>query len=277
MRVEKKITTSSANSNDVSARRKALNLGGQLGLVADGDYKPANASVAARGEHRQRKLIANYQKNLESIYQLALDHTPSDVTGIDLDPDWLYHFFEMAEKIHNPKMQDLWARILAREIVKPGNFTIETLDTLKKLTQREALILERALGLGSTFNNETRLKLLSRYRVTGGWTTYFRNNPIRLIDLSKCGLPYSSILTMIHAGILHPEEFETGRLTKGEEIKVTYPHKQLSLIPKIPHIVVGYYRFTNIGNELAQLVSPKLESNVFEVIRSTLNDDFVIQ
>ena len=274
--MEKKIITSSSESNEASARRKALNLGSQLGLMADGDYKPANASIAARGEHRQRKLIASFQKNLESVYQLALEHTPSDVTGIDLDPDWLYHFFEMAEKIHNPKMQDLWARILAREIVKPGNFTIETLDTLKKLTQREALVLEKALGLGSTFNNETRLKLLSRYRVTGGWTTYFRSNPIRLMDLSQCGLPYSSILTMIHAGIIHPEEFETGKLPKGEEIKLTYPHKQFSLIPKIPHIVFGYYRFTNIGNELAQLIFPKADSNTFDIIRKTLAEDFRI-
>ncbi len=275
--MEKKLASASTNTNDASARRKALNLGSHLGLATDGDYKPATASIAARGEYRQRKLIANYQKNLESIYQLALDHTPSDVTGIDLDPDWLYHFFEMAEKIHNPKMQDLWARILAKEIVKPGNFTIETLETLKKLTQREAMILERALALGSTFNTENRLKLLSRYRITGGLTSYFRSNPIRLFDLSQFGLPYSSILTMIHAGILHPEEFETGKLSKGEEIKLTYPHKQFSLTPKTPQIVFGYYRFTNIGNELAQLVMPKAVSNTYESIKKTLAEDFLVQ
>lgn len=274
--MEKKITTSANHNSEASARRKALKLGSQLGLVADGVYKPANASIAERGEHRQRKLIASYQKNLESVYQIAIEHTPSDVTGNDLDPDWLYHFFEMAEKIHNPKMQDLWARILAKEIVNPGNFTIETLDTLKKLTQREALILEKALGLGSTFNNETRLKLLSRYRVTGGWSSYFRSNPVRLFDLSQFGLPYSSILTLTHAGILHPEEFETGKLVKGEEIKLTYPHRQFTLSPKIPHIVFGYYRFTNIGNELAQLVTPKVENNIFKAICETLAEDFFV-
>ena len=273
--MEKKITATSQNS-EVSARRKALNLGNQLGLVADGDYKPANASVAARGEYRQRKQIASYQKNLESVYQIALEHTPSDVTGIDLDPDWLYHFFEMAEKIHNPKMQDLWARILAKEIVSPGNFTVETLETLKKLTQREAQILERALGLASTFNNETRLKLLSRYRVTGGWTTYFRSNPIQLFDLSQFGLPYSSIVTLTQAGILHPEEFETGKLAKGDPIKLTYPLRQFTLQPKIPHMVFGYYRFTNIGNELAQLVTPRVENSIFDTIRQTLAKDFKV-
>ena len=270
------MTTTANQNNDVSARRKALNLGNQLGLVADGDYKPANTSIAARGEYRQRKQIASYQKNLESVYQIALEHTPSDVTGIDLDPDWLHHFFDLAEKIHNPKMQDLWARILAKEIVSPGNFTVETLETLKKLTQREAQILERALGLASTFNNETRLKLLSRYRITGGWSTYFRNSPIQLFDLSQFGLPYSSISTLIQAGILHAEEFETGKLAKSESIKLTYPLRQFTLLPKIPHIVFGYYRFTNIGNELAQLVTPRMENSIFDLIRQTLSKDFKV-
>ncbi len=273
--MEKKLTTVN-QSSDVSARRKTLNLGSRLGLAADGDYNPANASVAARGEYRQRRQIAGYQKNLESVYQIALEHTPSDVTGIEPDPDWLYHFFEMAEKIHNPKMQDLWGRILAKEIVSPGNFTIETLVTLKKLTHREALIFERTLGLASTFNGEARLKLLSRYRLTGGWITYFRGNSIQLFDLSKFGLPYSGILTLIQAGILHPEEFETGKLAKGEWVKLTYPRRQFTLRPKIPHIVFGYYRFTDTGNELAQLVTPKAENAIFDAVRQTLAKDFII-
>ena len=70
-------------------------------------------SVAERAQYRQRKQLSQHQTNLESIFALALNYTPSDVTGVELDPDWRYQFFKMAEQIHNRKMQDLWARILA--------------------------------------------------------------------------------------------------------------------------------------------------------------------
>ncbi|MCL1078822.1 TIGR03899 family protein [Parashewanella spongiae] len=261
----------------VSARRKVLQLGVQLGLAVDGDYKPSEASIAARGEYRERKTLVSYQANLESIYNQAIEHTPSDVTGIDLDPDWLHNFFKMAEQIHNPKMQNLWSRILAKEIIKPGNFSIRTLERLKQLTQREALILEKALGLGCTINGETRLKLIYCSKLTGGLQLYFRSSSVTSIDLSLFGLPYSSILSLINAGIIHHDEFETGRLTKNQSVTLTYPHTQLTLKPKRGNLIFGYYRFTSIGNELAQLVFPNVDTKFTKAMSALMKNDFDVQ
>ena len=137
---DKKIT----ETTDISARKKTLLLGRMLGLASEDDYRPSTASVAERAQHRQRKLLSAHQANLETIFALALNYTPSDVTGVDLDADWGYQFFQMAEQIHNPKMQDLWARILASEIVSPGNFSQRSLAVLKQFTFREAILLEKA-------------------------------------------------------------------------------------------------------------------------------------
>ncbi len=57
-----------------------------LGLASEQDYKPANASVAERAAFRIDKQQAQYQRNLENIYAMALSYTPSDVTGVELDP-----------------------------------------------------------------------------------------------------------------------------------------------------------------------------------------------
>ncbi|MGL5359238.1 MAG: TIGR03899 family protein, partial [Shewanella sp.] len=165
-----------SDPQQVSARKKALLLGRQLGLASEQDYRPAQSSITERAQYRAQKRATEYQTNVETIFALALSYTPSDVTGVELDPDWSHQFFMMAEQIHNRKMQDLWARILASEIVNPGNFSLRTLALLQQLTYREAQLLEKALTLAAKVNQEPRLKLISGYRLTGGIGQYFRKN-----------------------------------------------------------------------------------------------------
>ena len=264
-------------TSDVSARKKALLLGRQLGLASEEDYRPSNASVAQRAEHRIRKQQAQYQANLETIYALALSYTPSDVTGVDLDLDWSHQFFQMAEQIHNRRMQDLWARILASEIVNPGNFSLRTLAILKQLTQREAIILEKALGMAIKMNQESRLKLISGYRVNGGLGQYFRKSTATNLGLSQFGLQYSNILTLVEAGILHRGEFEIGILNSKTPIHFSLTNSQMKLTPKGGHLLFSYYRFTPVGDELAQLIQPKPDNDYVKALQALFAKDFKIE
>nr|PMI00099.1 TIGR03899 family protein [Shewanella sp. 10N.286.48.A6] len=261
----------------VSARKKALLLGKVIGVASEEDYRPSSASIAERAEYRLRKMHSQHQQNLETIFKLALTYTPSDVTGEDLDPDWSYQFFQMAEQINSRRMQDLWARILASEIVKPGNFSLRTLATLKQLTQREAQVLEKALGMSVKLNNETRYKLLNGYRIHGGFKQYFRKSTLVNLGLSKYGLPYSSILTLVDAGILHSSEFETGTLEKGGAIQLTLTDNKLNIQPNSNNLLFSYYRFTPIGDELSQLVHPKVDSAFVKDLTALLSRDFKVE
>ncbi|MBR9729458.1 TIGR03899 family protein [Shewanella intestini] len=265
---------SSNESSQVSARQKALQLGRVLGLASEADYRPSNASINERGQFRLQKQLNQHQENLEAIFALALNYTPSDVTGVELDPDWRYQFFKMAEQIHNRKMQDLWARILSSEIVNPGQFSLRTLAVLTQLTLREAHIFEKALGLAVKINNETRFKLLSGYRITGGLKQYFRRDNAISIGLSKFGLPYSSILTLVDAGILHKSEFETGVLESKTPITLNLNAEQLLLSPKSKHLLFTYYRFTPIGDELSQLIQAQGDSQYINTVQQVLSKDF---
>lgn len=83
---EEKLPREIEEPGQASARKKALRLGRLLGLASEQDYKPANASVAERAAFRIDKQQAQYQRNLENIYAMALSYTPSDVTGVELDP-----------------------------------------------------------------------------------------------------------------------------------------------------------------------------------------------
>ncbi|RPA63196.1 TIGR03899 family protein [Shewanella frigidimarina] len=270
------VTTTQDDNTQVSARKKTLLLGRIIGLASEEDYRPSTASVAERAEYRQRKQLSQYQTNLESIFALAINYTPSDVTGVELDPDWRYQFFQMAEQIHNRKMQDLWARILASEIVNPGNFSLRTLAVLLQLTFREALIFEKALGMSVKINTEPRFKLLSSYRINGGMKQYFRKHTQTNFGLSQFGLPYSSILTLVDAGILHKSEFETGLLNSNEHIQLTMCNATLLLKPKHQHLLFTYYRFTTVGDELCQLIQAKSDDEFINAVKTMLAKDFMV-
>ena len=43
---------------NMSARKKALLLARVIGLASEGDYRPADSSVAERALHRQRKTLS---------------------------------------------------------------------------------------------------------------------------------------------------------------------------------------------------------------------------
>jgi uncharacterized repeat protein (TIGR03899 family) len=270
------VTQIQDGNTQVSARKKTLLLGRIIGLASEEDYRPSTASVAERAEHRQRKQLSQHQANLESIFALALTYTPSDVTGVELDPDWRYQFFQMAEQIHNRKMQDLWARILASEVVNPGNFSLRTLALLTQLTLREAQIFEKALGMSVKINAEPRFKLLSSYRINGGIKQYFRKHTQTNFGLSQFGLPYSSILTLVDAGLLHKSEFETGLLSSNENIQLTMCNATLTLKPKDQHLLFTYYRFTTVGDELCQLIQPKSDNEFIHTLQTILAKDFIV-
>jgi len=264
------------NALDMSARKKVLRLGRLLGLASEQDYHPANATLGQRASFRLAQQQQQYQQNLENIYAMALSYSSSEVAGAELDPDWIHQFFQMAEQIHNRKMQDLWGRILASETVNPGNFSLRTLATLQQLTLREAQLMEKALGMTVKINNEQRGKLLGNYRVAGGLGQYFRKHSAVNLGLSQFGLPYSNLLTLMDAGLIHKSEFETGILPAKQAMTLQLNQQQLTITPKNNHLLFGYYRFTAIGEELAQLVPPRQDLAYVDALKTLLQQDFQV-
>lgn len=80
------------------------------------------------------------QQNIESVINRAASELSAvaSVSDIPVDEDWISEFFNCVANISNPQMQILWGKILAGEVENPGQFSRRTLDSLKKLTQKEA-------------------------------------------------------------------------------------------------------------------------------------------
>jgi hypothetical protein len=56
--------------------------------------------------------------------------------------DWVARYIESASQVTDETMQELWGRILAGEIKKPGSFSFRTLDVVSNLAQHEAKFFE---------------------------------------------------------------------------------------------------------------------------------------
>ncbi|WP_276201990.1 TIGR03899 family protein [Salinivibrio socompensis] len=124
--------------------------------------------LAHRSANRQRQVMQKQQANLEAIIAHTYESCHSE-TAQTPDPDWLVRFFDLARNIHGHAMQQLWAKILKQEMLRPGNTSIKALTLLETMTQREAQALQRACALSSTFGQDSTKKLVTGFRRRQGW------------------------------------------------------------------------------------------------------------
>lgn len=98
-------------------------------------------SVLVRKEYR--KQVNRQSVAAAMIEDLSLSENQSEeeitVPPADLDSDWLNVFERYAEDASTDRMQNLWGRVLAGEIRKPGRYSMRTLRFLSEFSQADAL------------------------------------------------------------------------------------------------------------------------------------------
>jgi uncharacterized repeat protein (TIGR03899 family) len=92
------------------------------------------AQIAARVTYQEVKR----QKNLGQVVDAARAALPEGVSEAPVDPDWTNRFFATAQDVSNEQMQQVWGRLLAGEVARPGSFSLRTLDCLRNMTSSEA-------------------------------------------------------------------------------------------------------------------------------------------
>lgn len=56
--------------------------------------------------------------------------------------DWIHVYFESAKNTSDTYMQEIWARVLAKELSEPDSFSYQTLDALKNMSSEEFKLFE---------------------------------------------------------------------------------------------------------------------------------------
>ncbi len=96
------------------------------------------AEIHERASARAEFKRIRQQANIESIAAKTAKFLPAQVSTEAVDPDWSYGFFEECQDTTNNELQELWAKILAGEVTRPGSCSKKTLRIVRQMEKSDA-------------------------------------------------------------------------------------------------------------------------------------------
>lgn len=192
------------------------------------------------------------QNNIECVISQAYNilENAEFCSREPVEQGWITRFFDSVADISNEDLQELWGKLLAGEIKKPGSFSLRTLDIIRNISQLEARTFEKIMPYFVHGNNEifitSRTELLDKYGI--------RYSDIMLLD--ECGLINSSGTLSLNITL---SKKDSVYLFNSSRVSII---KGISEIPQ--QISFGVYTLTKAGKEL------------YQILASDTNDDVVI-
>ncbi|XQW85429.1 TIGR03899 family protein [Thalassotalea piscium] len=272
----KQSTENKAAKPGASSQKQLLNLAKQFvvdgALISTGKQIP----LEERTQKRERFLRLRKQQNLEIIIQKAIQYCSDNEITDRADVDWFNCFTELAEGISNPTMQELWAKILAFEVTKPGSFSLKTLQAFRTMSIGEAKLFAKACSLAVKDSTRKNLRIISGSSLLPGMFNFFSKKRLQKINLSKFGLSYTELLSLADNHLLFIQETETTPVAIGESIHFYINNAPLTLTSVKNNSILSFYKFTPIGAELANLISDSIDENYLQLVKDSLSSHFHI-
>lgn len=184
---------------------------GKIKILASSDTSSPVLALPERVANRNEYQEFRKQQNIESVCANAAEELAGDsqVPENKPEPEWIDHFFEIAEKISTEDLQYWWGKILAGEIKKPGSFSLRTLELLKNMSRQEAEIFVK----------------LSRYILNIKPSMTFFLDPEEYIFKQNNSLAFAEIPTLSEAGLVTNSDslgISHGVSNKGDSNQLFY-------------------------------------------------------
>lgn len=115
---------------------------GKWSITAPG-AQPKNIALPPPSEMQFVLAERRYHALAGAVAEAAIElQNESNFPSKRPNEDWVARFVESASQVADQTMQELWGRILAGEIRKPGAFSLRTLSVVSNLRQEEAKLFE---------------------------------------------------------------------------------------------------------------------------------------
>ena len=195
--------------------------------------KTADELLEYRAHQRLLAETIRQEQCLERVISIAANEIKDDevVSEDPLDEDWIIRFFDIAKNISSEKMQILWGKILAGEIKNVGSFSLRTLECVRNLSQKEALIFQKFIPLVLQSNRVhfilEDIELLKKYDIE--YTDILRLEEIGLIQ-AKTGLSINYDVEKIPININNHDPRITIISVDGKKHHVSIPVVALTTI-----------------------------------------------
>nr|WP_274620621.1 TIGR03899 family protein [Colwellia maritima] len=227
-----------------------------------------------RSNKRKRLTKLRKQENIEAI----MDKTFSFFEHKDIDKrpdiDWLNRYIVLAENVSNKTMQDLWAKILAGELSRPGLYSLKALKVFRDMSITDAKLLAKACSLAVKDHSKKNIRIISGSYQQPGLFNFLNKDRQQYVNLSHFGLNYADILALADNNLIFQQESESSAMTKGETLTFYYNNVPLKLSSKNNNIALQFYKFTPIGTELANLITEKPNDEFFATLKQQLTHHF---
>jgi uncharacterized repeat protein (TIGR03899 family) len=200
--------------------------------------------IQKRTELKQKR----QHKNIDAIVIKAIEYAKNkgETSDSPVDPDWVVDFFNIAQDCSNERMQYIWAKLLAGEIEKPGDFSRRTLQRIKLMSQYEALVFDfisRCIWLfKDEYNGDELVLILDDHHYADHYfdeTFEFDGSDIN--NLENLGLIKLSYI----------------ELTKGEHYSLSFFGKEHIIGAKRSHYEFTFAALTPSGEEILSLIEAK--------------------
>lgn len=213
------------------------------------ETKSLEERAELRVDYQERKR----QDNIESISTVAAVELSkeSDIAEETPDEDWVSRFFNFAQDVSSEQMQDLWGRILAGEIKKPGTYSLRTLEFIRNITKSDASILEHLGKLATSFGGTVFLSVHNKQWLQENREIY----PGHHFEAGELGAMYPADLTL---RIFRNEDIREEIFTSGSLILVVGRGELTS------EVSLPMWKFTSVGRELVELIASSSDEEYLE-------------
>lgn len=209
------------------------------------------ARLEKRVEYQERKR----QNNVERITSIAASDllTETDVPDAAPDEDWISRFFSSAQDVSSEQMQELWGRILAGEIRRPGSFSLKTLDFVRNMTRQDAELIQKLAPLTVQIHGSYVIPLADK----------------KWLETNRSVYPSHHFMAG-ELGALYPTDLQNRFFYLPEQAQsVITSDDCLLLIDKnevTEEIKLPIWKYTKIGSEIVDLISPDPDIEHMEVL-----------
>jgi uncharacterized repeat protein (TIGR03899 family) len=232
--------------------------------------------IEDRSNKRERLANLRKQENIEEIMEKTFTFCSNKSIDKRPDLDWFNRYITLAENVSNKTMQDLWAKILAGELSKPGMYSLKALKVFRDMSIVDAKLLAKACSLAVKDQSKKNIRILSGAYQQPGLLNFFNKDRQQYINLSHFGLNYADILSLADNNLIFKQESESSMMTSGESLNFHYNGSPLKLSCKKANIAIQFYKFTPIGTELANLITDKPNDEFFAALKKQLKHHFEI-
>jgi len=190
------------------------------------------------------------------VAEVLLEADGEALPELEPSEDWVNRWRDSAERVTDGQMQELWGRILAGEIRKPGAYSLRALETVKNLSREDADLISKLADF----------QVMDFVVKLNGWSF-----------LDEHGLSFSELLELQELGILSGVESfgiekTFAQIPAGERTSIVFSHHVMMVTPPdgADKFSFPILSVTRLGRQILSLAEQRHDLNYIGEIKKSL-------